>query len=331
MNESAETANLLSPDIGVDPTLPFDPLFEQAFKNALDEIIAAIHSPLVINLSGMGLAPHHCDFSRNAVRSSKHGYAETTGWAGTGSGILVNDPTNAPITNGSQLFGTSTSLSGGGFAVDGFSALANLDSNHDGVINSSDTAWSGLRVWVDSNMNGVTDSGELETLSSVGISSINLTTTSTDQTDEAGNYHGKTSTYSLTGGGTGEIDDVWFQTDSGLTTSDTTVSLNSTISLLPDAGGYGIVTGLRQAMQTQLNGGSSTLEGYVQSFVAATSDSTRNTLVDEIIYQWTGVKELAPALEERFLMLARLRRWSILAVKLFLTLITGRPTQAVNR
>ena len=53
--------------------------------------------------------------------------------------------------------------------------------------------------------------------------------------------------------------------------------------------GYGTAPDLQQAMQIEVNASNTTLETYVQDFVAATDDATRNTLVDEIIYEWTGV------------------------------------------
>jgi hypothetical protein len=63
------------------------------------------------------------------------------------------------------------------------------------------------------------------------------------------------------------------------------VSLDGTVSLLPDIFGSGTVTGLLQATQIQKNSSDTTLQGYLQSFVSATDDTTRNSLVDEIIYQ----------------------------------------------
>lgn len=258
--------------------------FAGTFIHSLLKWASLEYEPLVLDLTGGGIQT--TTLAEGTVFDNQNnGFAEQTAWVGSGSGILVNDPTGGAITNGSQMFGTSTSLSGGGYAVDGFAALAALDSNSDGIINSSDSAWSSLRVWVDSNGNGVTDSGELETMSAAGIASISLTTTNTDVTDANGNYIGKTANYSLTGGGTREVADVSFRTDPALSIPDTTVTVNSTISLLPDVSGYGTVTSLQQAMQIQVNASSTTLETYVQDFVAATDDATRNTLVDEIIYQ----------------------------------------------
>jgi Ca2+-binding RTX toxin-like protein len=272
-----------------------NPLFDGSFFGSLGKPPSSFeYEPLVINLNGTGLAATTSISLGTQFDLQNNGFQQLTAWAGPGSGILAFDPTGGAITNGSQLFGTSYSLSGGGYAVDGFAALADLDSNSDGVINSSDTDWSDLRIWVDSTDNGTTDSGELETMSAAGIASISLTTTATDVTDSNGNYHGKTASYSLTGGGTGEIDDVSFQTDPTLTTPDATVTVNGTISLLPDASGYGTVASLHQAMQIQVNASSTTLETYVQDFVAATDDGTRNTLVDEIIFQWTGVEGVSP-------------------------------------
>jgi hypothetical protein len=263
-----------------------------SFKTALHELFPSSFDPLVLDL-GSGIQTTTLQ-GGVFFDNQNNGFAENTAWVGANTGILVNDPTDAPITNGSQMFGTSTSLSGGGYAADGFAALADLDSNHDGVINSSDSAWSGLRVWVDANGDGVTESGELETMSAAGIASISLTTTNTSTTDANGNYIGKTASYSLVGGGTREVADASFQTDPSFTAADSTVSLSGTISALPDLVGSGTVYDLSQAMQLQANASDTALEGYVESFVAATDDATRNTLVDEIIYQWTGVQGVSP-------------------------------------
>ena len=39
-----------------------------------------------------------------------------------------------------------------------------MDSNSDGVFNSSDTAWNQVKVWKDANQNGKVDEEELLTL-----------------------------------------------------------------------------------------------------------------------------------------------------------------------
>jgi Ca2+-binding RTX toxin-like protein len=247
------------------------------------------HEPLVFDL-GSGIQTTTLD-DGTYFDNKNNGFEEATAWVGANTGILVYDPSGGPITNGSQEFGTSTSLSGGGYAVDGFSALAALDSNDDGVINSSDADWSDLRIWVGGD--GNPGSGTLETMAEAGIASIGLTTTNIDTTDANGNYISKTSAYSLVGGGTAEVADVSFQIDPTETIADNYVSVSDTIAALPDIYGSGTVYDLQQAMQIQADDGDTTLETYVQDFVAATDDVTRNTLVDEIIYQWTGVEDVS--------------------------------------
>ena len=265
------------------------PAWAGSFSSALQKYSAPdYYEPLVFDL-GSGIQTTTLD-NGTYFDNKNNAFAEQTAWVGSNTGILVNDPTGGPITNGSQMFGTSTSLSGGGYAVDGFAALAALDSNHDGVINSSDTDWSDLRIWVDANGNGVVDSGEIETLPAAGIASISLSTANTDTVDVNGNEIGKTAAYTKTGGGTAEVADVYFKTNPMFTVPDTILDLTDDIANLPNVHGYGAVADLQQTIQAQANASDTTLEGYVSSFVSATDDATRNTLVDEIIYQWTGVE-----------------------------------------
>ncbi len=47
-------------------------------------------------------------------------------------------------------------------AANGFEALADLDSNHDGVFDGDDEAFGEIKVWQDLNQNGVVDDGELK-------------------------------------------------------------------------------------------------------------------------------------------------------------------------
>eukprot|EP01031_Cornospumella_fuschlensis_P005186 gene5185-6466_t len=68
----------------------------------------------------------------------------------------------------------ATPLANGQRAADGYAALAALDSNQDGVIDQHDSAYSELRVWVDSNSDGHSVAGELFTLPQLQIRSLSL-------------------------------------------------------------------------------------------------------------------------------------------------------------
>ncbi len=131
-------------------------------------------TPIVLDLNGDGVTTLTKD---NGVYFDieNTGFAMKTGWAAPTDGFLVWDRNgNGLIDNSGEMFGSATLTSGGTVASNGFLALASYDSNHDGVINASDPIWSNLKIWVDANSNGVTDPGELHSLSSLGIAGLNL-------------------------------------------------------------------------------------------------------------------------------------------------------------
>ena len=121
-------------------------------------------SPLILDLNGNGVETTSTD---NGVYFDHdgNGFSEKTAWVSANDGLLVRDINgNGKIDSGAELFGNNTILSNGQKAANGFEALKDLDSNRDGVFNSSDAAWNEVKVWKDSNQNGKVDDGELLTL-----------------------------------------------------------------------------------------------------------------------------------------------------------------------
>ena len=119
-------------------------------------------SPLAVDLDGDGVETVSLD---NGVYFDHdgNGFAEKTGWIGSDDALLVRDLNeNGQIDNGSELFGDQTILSNGEKAANGFEALADLDSNRDGVFDGDDEAFGEIKVWQDLNQNGVVDDGELK-------------------------------------------------------------------------------------------------------------------------------------------------------------------------
>src|SRR6185312_8395456 len=76
---------------------------------------------------------------------------------------------------------------------------ATLDSNHDNIFNSSDAAYSQVRVWQDTNGDGQTDPGELATLAALGITSIALNGTPGNGALIGGNSVQSTSSMTMNG------------------------------------------------------------------------------------------------------------------------------------
>lgn len=97
------------------------------------------------------------------------GLRESSGWVKPTDALLAMDRNNnGIIDNNNELFGNVTG------SPNGFTTLAQLDSNKDKLISSADANWSKLRVWLDANSDGVSQSTELFTLDSKGIKDINL-------------------------------------------------------------------------------------------------------------------------------------------------------------
>ena len=166
-------------------------------------------TPVVLDLNGDGIKT----LSLNAgvqFDILANGQATQTGWISPGDGLLVMDRNGDQIINdGSELFGSSTAMSDGVASPDGFAALRELDSNHDGLINQSDSAFKDLKVWIDSNSNGLSSSSEIKTLDELGIKQLNLNASPSDARDN-GNLVGLISSFETTDGLSHDLADVWF-------------------------------------------------------------------------------------------------------------------------
>jgi hypothetical protein len=94
--------------------------------------------------------------------------------------VLFDHDNDGTIDGGAELFGDNTPGAAGALAANGFIALQGQDSNADGQINSQDASYTQLRVWRDLNQDGISQAGELQTLSQAGIASIGVAGTATN-------------------------------------------------------------------------------------------------------------------------------------------------------
>lgn len=144
-------------------------------------------SPIIIDLTGNGF------FLTSAANGVKFDIANTgvpiqIAWtANSNNAFLVLDRNgNGVINSGAELFGNFTPQPASAHP-NGFLALAQYDSNGDGVIDAKDPIYSQLRLWVDANHDGVSQPGELHTLPELGVFSISLDYSLSMRTDEFGN------------------------------------------------------------------------------------------------------------------------------------------------
>ena len=170
------------------------------------------YDPLILDLGGNGIETISvAAFSGSLFDHNNDGIRTATGWISADDGLLVRDLNgNGLIDNGSELFGNNTRLANGQNAAHGYAALAELDSNHDNLINQADELFSSLKVWQDINQDGISQSNELFTLQALGIQSLNLEHQENSKDLGNGNRLTHIGSYTKIDGTTGEMGDVEF-------------------------------------------------------------------------------------------------------------------------
>ena len=241
--------------------------------------------PIILDLDGDGIetiarsANVHFDHDLN-------GFAEQSGWVGRDDALLVRDlDGDGNISSGAELFGDHTRLGNGAFAANGFAALADLDSNHDGVLDDNDKAFSSLRLWQDRNGNGITDAGELSDLGAAGVKTLNVDFSHTNKTDAAGNALRQLGSYVAADGSTRSLGDVWFATNTMRSVALTEVTLSEAIAQLPELPGMGNILSLRQAMAQEATG---LLQRRVESIMSMSDPTARRAAFDDLLLNWSG-------------------------------------------
>lgn len=90
----------------------------------------------------------------------------------------------------------------------GFVELRKFDSKRDGIADSKDEVFDRLQVFVDRNLDGLSQSGELYSLAALGIESIGLNYRNVQEKAAGGNSIAQRSNFTYTDGRTGQAADV---------------------------------------------------------------------------------------------------------------------------
>ena len=268
-------------------------------------------SPLVLDINMNGLIDL-VSVGNSTVKFDfwNDGFAEATGWVAPEDGFLVRDIDASGTVDGmGEMFGSNYPL---GYLItndfqelqdteNGFAKLELLDSNQDGIINASDMAFNELKIWRDLDQDGVSDAGELFTLSELNIASIDVGNYELEQWNGVnnggflrkieGNTITHTSSFTMTDNSTWEVVDAWFANSLRNSSYVNDYTLDVRVLFLPILRGYGNLPDLHVAMSQ--NEGLLTMvrdftEAYdsdsvFNNFSAARSDAT------DIMLAWAGV------------------------------------------
>ncbi|WP_170138706.1 calcium-binding protein [Edaphovirga cremea] len=250
---------------------------------------AKVASPIIIDLDGDGIET--LPIERGIFFDHNGDYfAENTGWVAPDDGLLVIDRDgNGLIDTGSELFGNNFILQSGKLAANGYQALQELDENQDGILDSNDALWQQLRIWQDSNSNGVVDNDELLSMDDAGVLSLSTEYSNSTYIDEHGNAHKQQGSITYTDGRAGISADVWFNTNKGYSLYKGKIEISQAIRDLPFIRGFGNMADLHISMSLNAE-----LTSLILAYVADPIAAKRSDFIQNILFTWAGVKDVDP-------------------------------------
>ncbi|MEI6056438.1 MAG: calcium-binding protein, partial [Lentisphaerota bacterium] len=264
------------------------------FAQSKTSSVPVRRDPITVDLDGDGIETTGTD---NGVYFDLDGdrLKEKTSWVVPDDGFIVMDRNgNGTIDSGRELFGDATILKTGQKASTGFEALAEQDTNADGVIDKNDENFSNLRVWRDYNQNGISEANELETLEEERIKKIHLDYLTVNADDGKGNIQTRTSGFEFTDGSKGVTSEFLFNRDTIDTQNNDFSNVSDEIKSLPYMRGFGQVTDLYHSMALD-----SSLKTMVEEFVTTNGTNFSNIAselsekFEAILFRWAGVDTIA--------------------------------------
>jgi len=172
-------------------------------------------SPILIDVAGDGFRltswSDGVEFApRPGFRPSARAWTEANS---DDAWLVLDRDGDGVINDGSEMFGNATlqPQPPAGTRRNGFLALAQYDEDGNGTIDEHDAIFSELRLWQDSDHDGVSQPWELHALPELGVAGISLAYTEAREADQHGNsFRYKAAVYGTPGSPVGMTAwDVW--------------------------------------------------------------------------------------------------------------------------
>ena len=242
-----------------------------------------IYDPIALDLDGDGIeTTASAGLSGSLFDHDRDGIRTAGGWVAADDGLLALDLNgDGRIGHGGELFGDNTLLPDGSPAENGYAALAQYDANQDGVIDSQDAVFERLRVWRDLNQDGVSQEGELFSLSQLNISSLNLTHQNANRNLGNGNSLAQSGSYTRADGSQGSMGDLLLDADH--LHSRYSEALDLSLEQLQSASlrGIGRLRDLREAAAL-----SPALAAVLQAYAQAQTKQEQQALLEQLLQEW---------------------------------------------
>ncbi len=249
-------------------------------------------SPLVLDLDGDGIETAGINDGNVFFDIKNTGFVNKVGWIKGDDGLLALDRDgNSQIDNITELFGD--------YRQGAWDELRLLDSNNNNKIDAGDQQFANLKIWQDKNQNGISEEGELKSLSEFNIKEISLNNQALN-TYQNENYISSKGSITYNDGSIKQnIYDVHFLNDNANTWykgaqseqfgNDFEIKVEAL--LLPLSRGYGDLPSLHIALSLD-----ETLLQMLTEF-ATLDKSQLNEIpqrLENILYRWAGVDSVDP-------------------------------------
>jgi Ca2+-binding RTX toxin-like protein len=274
---------------------------DEFFKNVKDlsdknlSNVVRFNDPLVLDLDGNGVNTVGTNLNIH-FDNDGDGNKEQTGWISDSDGFVVIDKnSNGTIDDGTELFGSNTILSDGTTAQDGYQALKEYDINLDGKIDIHDDVFSQLKIWNDINYNGVSEEGELSSLSELGIKSISVNGESSNQIDQNGNKTVKTGEFEFENGVIGISNSLDFLTNTFSVDGNNNIIIDPRLDGILDIDAMGHSRSLLTSATINKK-----LGDLIVQFKSSESRFERTELIDNILVEWAKTSDFRDLYERIF-------------------------------